>query len=183
MRRNHVDTSPYNQNLNQGKKFGTSRSVLDGVDAQYIAQFEAPATEDLKTKLARQGFTALLDTLHIRVLYWYDEIEQIIANRTSDPKGISVFGTKEYNWPAIQLISMVYDTKTCTTMVELTGGENPSEQRRQVWKWEHRGGKWISLTFSEYFVPGDVEISKQGISFILSPKRDTKLTKLYVLKK
>jgi hypothetical protein len=160
-----------------------SRSVLDGVDAYYLARFEAPEAEDLKKKLARQGFTALLDAIHIRVLYGYDEIERIAANRTSDPKGSPVFGSKEYNWPIINLISMVYDSKTCTTMVELTGGENPSEQRRQVWKWEHRDGKWIPLAFSEHFVPGDVEIGKQGISFILSPKRDTKLTKLFVLKK
>jgi hypothetical protein len=178
-----VSTYLTEQNFSQKKEFDASKVVLDTVDERYVEQFNANKTEELKTKLAQQGLTSLLDTAHIHVLYGYDEIENILANQTSEPKGVAVANPKGYNWPGIRLISMVYDTSKCTTMVEFTGGDNKDEQKRQVWKWEHKGGKWIPLAFSNYFVPNDVEISRQGISFMLSPKHDTKLAKLFVLKK
>jgi hypothetical protein len=171
------------RNAQQKKEFDTHKNTLAAVDAQYAARFEPLRPEALKTKLAQRGFTALLDPAQIEILYGYDEIRRILANQASEPKPLAAANPKSYNWPAIHPVSMVYDTSTCTTMVEFAGGENKNEQKRQVWKWTRRDGKWIPLSFSGYFVANDVEISKQGISFILSPKHDTTLAKLFVLKK
>ena len=178
------DVSVYlsEKNLAQKKEFEASKSVLDTVNDQYIARFDALKTEKLAPRLSQLGLTALLDTSHIRILYGYDELERILANQASTPKPATV-NPKGYNWPGIRLLSMMYNTSTCTTMIEFSGGENKSEQRRQVWRWEHKDGKWTPISFSGYFVPSDVEINKQGISFVLSPKHDTKLAKLFVLKK
>jgi hypothetical protein len=177
--------SPYlsEQNLSQKAEFEKFKKVLDSVDAQYIARFDPENEKDLKMKLAQQGLTVLLDTPQIHILYGYDEIDRITANQISDPKSTAVLNPKGYSWPIIRLVSMMYDTSVCTTMIEFSGGENKNEQKRQIWKWERKGEKWIPLSFSNYFVASDVEISKQGISFILAPKHDTKLTKLFVLKK
>jgi hypothetical protein len=178
-----VSTYFSEQNINQKAEFEKSRKILDTVNDQYIARFKAENVNDLKTKLAQLGFTVLLDTPHIHILYGYDEIDRISTNQASGPKNQIVSDPKGYNWPGIRLVSMMYDVSVCTTMVEFNGGENKSEQRRQIWKWERKGDKWVPLSFSKYFVASDVEISKQGISFILAPKHDTKLTKLFVLKK
>jgi hypothetical protein len=178
-----VDVLLSEQNLNQQKEFGTSKNVLDTVDAQYIARFDADKTDSLKTKLAQQGFTSLLDTSHIRALYGYDEIDRILANQTVEPKNVTAVSPKGYNWPVIRLVSMMYNATICTTMIEFSGGENKSEQRRQIWKWEHKNGEWVPISFSKYFIPSAVEITKQGVSFMLSPRNNTKLTKLFVLKK
>jgi hypothetical protein len=175
------------RNTAQKTEFEKSKKVLDTVDAKYPVRFEPVRADDLKTKLAQQGFTVLLDTPQpgspqIHVLYGYSEIARIIANQASGAP-MPVLDPKGYNWPTIRLVSMMYGSPICTTMVELSGGENKSEQKRQVWKWERKGEEWVPLSFSGYFVPRDVEISKEAISFILSPKNDTKLTKLFVLKK
>jgi hypothetical protein len=171
------------KNANQKKEFETSKKVLDTVDGQYVARFDANGSEAIKTKLAQQGLTSLLDSIHIRVLYGYDEIDRIVANQSTGPKTLSVVNPKGYNWPTIRLVSMMYTTTKCTTMVEFSGGENKSEQRRQIWKWEYKNGKWLPLAFSNYFIAKDVQISKQGISFVLSPRHDTKLAKVFVLNK
>ena len=170
------------KNLAQKKEFETSKSVLDTVNEQYLAQFVPSKADDLKLKLAQLGLTALLETSHIRILYGYDELERILANQASEPQTPTT-NPKVYNWPGIRLVRMMYNTTACTTMIEFSGGENKSEQRRQIWRWEYKDGKWIPLAFSDYFIPPDVEINKQGISFMLSPRHDTKLTKLFVLKK
>jgi hypothetical protein len=178
-----VETSLSQQNVVQRTEFEGSKKVLDTVDSQYIARFEPGRTEEIKKKLAQQVLTALLDTSQIRVLYGYDQIERILANQLAGGQDLAAATPKVYNWPVIRLVSMMYNSTTCTTMVEFKGGENRNEQKQQVWKWEYKGGKWVPLSFSDYFVPSDVEISRQGISFVLSPKHDTKLTKLFVLNK
>jgi hypothetical protein len=178
------DVSPAlsNRNVQQKKDFETSKRVLDLIDAEYAAKFETEDEARVKMRLARQGLTALLEAKQIHTLYGYDEIEHILANRASETRPV-VVNAKSYNWPTIRLISMMYDASMCTTMVEFSGGEVTNEQRRQVWKWVRKDGKWIPTSFSNYFAASDIEISKQGISFMLSVKNDPKLSKLFVLKK
>jgi hypothetical protein len=178
-----AETSLSEQNVALRTEFDGSKKVLDTVDSEYIARFEPGRTEEIKRNLAQQALTALLDTSQLRVLYGYDQIERILANQSAGEQNVAVVNPKAYNWPVIRLISMMYNSTACTTMVEFTGGENKNEQKRQVWKWEYKGGKWVPFSFSDYFIPSDVEISRQGISFVLAPKHDMKLTKLFVLKK
>jgi hypothetical protein len=170
------------KNRKQQEEFTASKRALDGVDLQFASRFAPIEADALKTKLAQQGFTSLIDKKQIELLYGYAAIEHILANRASDA-GPVVSNPQKYNWPVIKLTSFILDTNKCTTMVLFS--EEGRRQKQEIWRWtKHKNGWQANLdSFAEGYAAKDVEVSKEGISFILYPKRDPQLTNLYVLKK
>jgi hypothetical protein len=66
-------------------------------------------------------------------------------------------------------------------MVELSGGG--LSRKQEIWRWTRSQNGWQANSFIEGFTAKDVEVSKEGISFYLSPKHSPQLSNLYVLKR
>jgi hypothetical protein len=168
------------RNRKQQEEFAASKRVLDGINPQFTARF-APTDENaLKTKLAQQGYTALLDKTQIESLYGYAEIERILANKPAEA-GSAVLDSQKYSWPVIKLTSFVLNADKCTTMVEFSGGDHG--QKQNIWRWVKSKNGWQADSFAEGYTAKDIEVGKEGISFYLSPKHSPQLSNLYVLKK
>jgi hypothetical protein len=168
------------QNGRQQEDFAASKRVLDAVDIQFASRFAPIKEETLKTKLAQQGYTALFDKTQIESLYGYAALEKILANKASEIETVAA-DPQKYNWPAIKLTSFVLNADKCTAMVEFSG-ENIG-RKQEIWRWTKSKNGWQNNSFAKGYTAKDVEISKEGISFYLSPLNNPKLSNLYVLKK
>jgi hypothetical protein len=169
------------RNRKQQEEFAASKRALDSVTLQFASRFTPIEESTLKTKLAQQGYTALLDKTQIESLYGYAEIERILANKPAEA-GPVVLDSQKYSWPVIKLTSFVLNADKCTTMVEFSGGDRG--QKQNIWRWvKAKNGRWQANSFAEGYTAKDIEVSKEGISFYLSPKNNPQLSNLYVLKK
>ncbi|GHV42594.1 hypothetical protein FACS1894187_24930 [Synergistales bacterium] len=186
-----VNISTAEKNKKQQTDFTASKRVLDTVNDKFIERFDSVAGPLLKTRLAQSGYVALIDkSVQISLLYGYTDLQNIVSNKINNPTVATVTNPKKFNWPTVKLISFVFDSNSvinkCTAMVEISGGEIPIKQKRKMWRFtKTEDGKWKSageVQTSEY-TARDVEITKQGISFALSPRNDSKLTKVFVLNK
>jgi hypothetical protein len=171
------------KNRAQQASFSASKRVLDNIDLQFASRFTPIDANMLKTKLAQKGYVALIEESQIETLYGYTEIEHILANKT-EPKS-SVVDPQKHTWPSVKLISFVLDSEKCTMMVEFfEKDEKLRGTQKQIWRWvKNKNGQWQSSSFAEGYTARDIELNKEGISFILSPKNNPRLSNLYVLKK
>lgn len=176
-----IDVSASDINDNQQSEFVISKRAVDNITPKFASKFTPTDISTIKMKLAQSGHTVLLDKAQLDTLYGYSEIEGILANKTIDVKEAAI-DPKKYNWPTIRLVSFIFNTNKCTTLVDFS--EGTGGQKSQVWRWERaKNGEWQSESIPGDYVAKDVEVTKQGISFMLSPKNNPNLSNLYVLKK
>lgn len=172
------DVKLKNQNEIDGNNFDTAKQVIDKVNGAFVAKFTA--TTDLNAKMAQRGHLALIDKPETQKLFGYKELERIITTKTIDISNSAT--TKRHVFPEIKLAVLVFapEGNSCTTLVKYSAD---GRTQSLLWKWQrkNRTDEWKTDSLPSNYSANDVEISRDGISFVLVSKETLNSSPVYVL--